>query len=185
MLNLRHISPMVRAVSTMGVVAAFVGGITYAAQNSNTVMLTDNTLAASTVGLAIAGGTCPADSGAVSGTTAPGMSFPSLVPGVASTPFNFCISNTGGTALSVSMTSPTNFSTSAIPAGDVTLNVVCGTTTVTPVTLSSLTAPTAVDTTLAAGATDQCTATATLESGFAGSGGTVTPFELDFQGTSS
>jgi len=39
MLKLRHINPMVRAIGTMGAVAALVGGVTFAQQTSNTVML--------------------------------------------------------------------------------------------------------------------------------------------------
>jgi hypothetical protein len=44
MVSIRSINPMVRAVGTMGAVAAVVGGITFAALTSNTVALSPNTL---------------------------------------------------------------------------------------------------------------------------------------------
>jgi hypothetical protein len=183
-LNLRNINPMIRAIGTMGAVAALVGGVTFAAQSSNTVMLTDNTLASSTAALAIS-------SGAACGTTAPtattaaGMNFNSLVPGTASAAFSFCLWNSGTSDLGVSVTSPTDFSTSAIPADDVALNFTCGTTT-DSVLLSALGTASVVDAgPLAAGTGQSCTVTATLNSSYTGSGGTVTPFELDFSGTPS
>jgi hypothetical protein len=178
------INPLVRAVGTVGAVAALVGGITFAAQTSNTVKLTANTLTAATATLALAGGTCPS-TGSVTGTTATGMTFNNLAPGVESSPaFTFCLSNTGSVALDVTMTSPTDLSASTITPSDVTLNITCGSTT-THTTLDNLSTGAVVDTGLAAGANAQCSATATLSNSFSGNGGNVTPFELDFAGATS
>jgi hypothetical protein len=187
MLSLHKINPMVRAIGTMGAVAGLVAGITFA-QSSNTVALTNNTLTASsyalTIGLGGAGGGSNTTDCVGSGTTQTGFSATSLVPGgAASTPYDFCITNTGTTALAVSMTTPTNFSTSTIPASDVSLSVTCGTTTATPVLLSALSTPVPVDTSIAAGTTDDCSATASLSSGYTGNGGAITPFDLDFSGS--
>jgi len=183
MLKLRHINPMVRAIGTMGAVAALVGGVTFAQQTSNTVMLTDNTITSSTASLQIANTAC--GDTAPGTTTATGMSINSLAPGGTSSPFTFCLWNAGTADLDVSVTSPTNFSTSAIPAADVTLNFTCGATT-DSVLLSALGTATVVDDNpLTAASGQTCTVTATLNSSYTGTGGSVTPFELDFAGTST
>ena len=115
--TIRKISPMVRAVGTMGAVAAVVGGITFAQIPSNTVKLTDNTLTSGTAALAIgATNTCP------TGDTAstPGMSFTNLQPTVASGAFTFCLQNTGNVPLNLTINTPTSFLGSAISPNDVT-----------------------------------------------------------------
>lgn len=182
MLHISKISPMVRAVGTVGAVAALVGGITFAAQTSNTVKLTDNTITSTTAALQIAGVACT--NTAPGTTTATGFTVGPLAPGATSSAQTFCLWNSGTANLDVSVTSPTNFSTSAIPASDVTLNFTCGST-VKSYLLSALTSPSVVDQDpLGAGTGVSCTVTATLDPSIT-TGGTVTPFELDFTGTSS
>lgn len=177
------INPLVRAVGTVGAVAALVGGVTFAAQTSNTVKLTDNTITSTSASLAIDNVACTDT--APSTTSAAGFNFGTLTPGTTpSASQSFCLWNNGTAALDVSVTSPTNFSTSAIPAGDVTLNFTCGSTT-DSVKLSALGTASLVDSGLAAGTGQTCTVTATLDHTFTGSSGSVTPFELDFSGTST
>ena len=173
----------VRAIGTMSAVAALVEGVTFAL-TPNQVALTNNQLTAATSSLAIGVGSTSCTGTAQTQT---GMSITGLVAGGSpSSAFNFCITNTGSTTQSITMLTPTTFTSSAIPPSDVTLNVACGSTTATPVTLSALeTTATSVDTSLAAGATDQCTATATLSSSYTGNGSSITPFELDFTGTTT
>ena len=182
MLHLRKINPMFRAIGTVGMVAGLAVGISFAAQTSNTVTLTDNSVTSTTAALQIADAACTTAPGT---TTATGVTVGPLAPGDTSTPSSFCLWNAGTADLDVSVTSPTNFSTSVIPASDVTLNFTCGTTAVASVKLSALSTPTVVDSSpLAAGTGDTCTVTATLDPGVT-TGGTVTPFELDFTGTST
>ena len=194
MLGVHKINPMVRAIGTMGAVAALVGGITFAqAFNSNTVKLTDNTISTPSLGLAVSapvGDTCPAVGAASWTTSMPGMTITNLN---GTQTYTFCLENTSDTGsgpMSVIMTSPSAITTTGSLADtDVTLNVACGST-ATPGAGGTLdtfntTDGYVVDSSFAQGTVDTCTATATLNSGYSGSGGSVNPFELDFVGSQS
>lgn len=189
MFKLHKINPMVRAVGTMGAVAALVAGITFAQQTSNTVTLNNNTLDSATATLAISSVAGDTSCTTTPSSSATGMDFSSLVPGVSSAPFDFCLDNTGTAPLALTVSTPTTFSSTppAIPPSDITLAFSCnnggGTLTTTLDTLSSATAFTSSS--IAAGTNSACTVTATLTSSYSSSGGDVTPFVLDFSGTSS
>lgn len=186
MISLRKINPMARAIGTMGAVAALVGGITFAATGltSNTVALSPNTLTTATASLAIASGTScnnSPDTGAGDGPSTPGLNDSSLVPG-GSTSVNFCLDNTGGVPLTVSASIPQDLSGSTA-AGDTSLTVTCNTEgSIGPQALSTWSGG-AFGTALPAGTSDNCTATAALNSTYGGSGGEVIPaFAIDFVG---
>jgi hypothetical protein len=197
MFSIRKISPMVRAVGTMGAVAALVGGITFAQLSSSPVTLTNDTLDSATASLGIGLST----SCTTSSNTQTGMDFTNLLPGVASSPFAFCLTNTGGastgTPLNLTISTPTTDNIGNIPFGDVTLAVTCGgagtddgSAVNFSATLSSINNnPTSLSGNALSNTPGSnvwtCQATATLANSVTTSGGTVTPFELDFVGTST
>ncbi len=180
MVNIRRVSPMVRSIGTMGVVMGLVGAVTFANLQSSAVALDPNTFDSATAELAIGPGTsCPdGDITQTTGLTA------TLVPGVASAPFAFCLDNTGDVPLSITAKIPTDFSLSQISPSDVTLSLNCP-------TIGTLSGPlTAYSSAvgfpgsqLATGPTEDCTATATLSGSYSGPGGqTLTPFRIEFVG---
>lgn len=192
MLSLRNINPMVRAVGTMGAIAAIVGGVTFAANlDQTTVKLTNNSLTSATASLAIAGDDTCAPASLT--TSVQGMNFNNLLPGIPSAQFPFCLDNTGNTPLSVTVSTPTSFSGSTIASKDVTLDFTCGvggaTTGAVDVsaTLKTLGNPVAFGSNPLNNGTNNiysCNVTATLDSSVTQSNASVTPFELDFTGTS-
>lgn len=179
MLSLHKINPMVRAVGTMGAVAALVTGVTFANLTSNTVALTDNTLSTATAKLVI-GNT--SDCTAVTTTSVPGMHFTNLTPGQTSSPFTFCLGNTGDIPLNITAQIPQDLTSSTLDPTKVTLKLTCGGGTITK-TLADLhsSAWPFPSNPLGAGATWSCTATATLDSSV--TGGSVNPFTINFVGT--
>jgi hypothetical protein len=184
MFSIRKINPMVRAVGTMGAVAALAGGITFATTGltSNTVALTPNNLTTATATLAIGAGTsCPTTT-----TSTTGLQDSSLAPG-GSTSVPFCLDNTGGVPMILSVSIPDNL-TGSTAAADTTLTITCPTEGTLSTTLSTWSNGTsyAFPTALPAGSADNCTATAVLSSSYAGSGGEVIPaFSIDFIGNQS
>jgi hypothetical protein len=182
-MKIRNINPMVRAVATMGAIAALVGGVTYADLTSNTVKLTPNNLVSATAAIAIGAGTsCPG--GDTSQTTGFTTASP-LVPGGSPVTTSFCLHNTGNVNLLVSASIPTDPTGTA--ASDTTLSITCnsnqGSLVSNSQTLASF-ATTAFTNPLPAGAIDNCTASASLKSSYTGSGGEAIPtFEIDFAGT--
>jgi hypothetical protein len=182
--KINRISPLARAVLVIGAVAALVTGVTYAQLTSNTVTLTNNTLAAATAHLVLESG--DADCTGVTTTTGAGMSFPDLVPDVESAPFTFCLGNDGDVPLDISVSIPTDISGSTIPANKVTLKLVCDHIGTVENTLDAFnsplvftTGPLSTFTVDANGA--GCVATAKLDASV--SSGSVTPFQLNFVGT--
>lgn len=181
MRRIRLFNPVVRAIAVIASVAALATGVTFAALQSNTVALSPNTLSAATASLAIgAASTCPEGDT----TTTPGFTNVKLVPGVQSAPVTFCLDNTGDVDLDMFAQITTDFTGSAIPANQVTLNITCGTIGTVSGTLADFatfqhfaTAP------LSAADADgvDCSATATLNSGFSGSG-SVSSFGINFVG---
>ena len=181
--QINRISPLARAILVIGAVAALVTGITAAALTSNTVSLTENTLAAATATLVIDDQADCTDS---TGTSVQGMSFTNLVPGEESDPFTFCLRNDGDLPLDINVSTATDFTGSPIAPNLVTLKIDCGAIGTVNTTLDLYAAPTGQDFTAAAlDNTDTngvaCAATATLDSSV--EGGSVTPFQLDFVGT--
>ena len=193
MIGVRNINPMVRAIATMGAIAALVGGITYAQITTTApVSLTNNTLTAATASLAIGPNTTCA-TGAT--TSVPGMNFNNLQPGVASSPFPFCLDNTGNVALNLTANVPTTFGAGINP-NDVSLHFTCGVGGATTgavdqistvgglhggqVAFGNAALNTATNNILG------CNVTATLNPAATfTSGETLTPFNIDFSGSST
>jgi hypothetical protein len=177
MLSIRNINPMVRAVGTMGAVAALVGGVTFAGLTSNPVKLTANTLTSATASLEIGSNSQAYSPNSVNGLTA------TLVPGIPAS-FTFYLNNVGQSAMNITASVPTNVSVSDIPASDITLGFNCGNGSVA-YTLDQWAAGSAAipGNPLPAGSTWTCTETATLTSAYTGSGGqNVIPFDVEFIG---
>ncbi len=183
MFRIRRVSPWVRAIGTMGAVAALAGGITFASLQSNTVALTDNTISVSGASLQL-GLTNTGSCSDASTSSQPGMNFSNIVPGDASPSFPFCLKNSGNVPLDLTLQSPTDFSSSPVPASDATLNLTCGSTT-THTTLNNLGTPVAIYSGLASGSSVDCQASVTISNSTTAIGQTITPFELDFAGSSS
>jgi hypothetical protein len=180
MLKFSKINPAARAIGTVGVVMGLVGAVTFAAETSNTVALTNDTLSSATAALGIGSGatTCP-----TTNTTASGFSNVKLAPGVTSAPVDFCLANNGDIPLTITM-SVTNPTGGTLDASQVTLDVTCGgdPSLVAPLTYF-YSNPTPFTTPLVNGGSRTCTATATLNPSYSGSGGqSVTPFDIDFVG---
>lgn len=195
MLSIRNINPMVRAIGTMGAVAALVGGITFAQIPSNTVTLQNNTLVDATASLGIG-----LTQNCTDETLGPvdGMDFTNLQPTVTSPNFDFCLDNTGGAStgapMYITMSVPSGaFTGSTINANDITLGVSCGVggsyTGVVSYSgsLGGLsTTPVQLSTTPLSNASNNvwsCEANVTPDSSVTTSGGSITPFSIDFAGT--
>jgi hypothetical protein len=186
MVSIRSINPMVRAVGTMGAVAAVVGGITFAALTSNTVALSPNTLGSATAALEIGAGN-GANCGTSNDTKVPGFADAKLTPGVASAPVEFCLKNTGDVPLNLTTAIPQAvFVDSPISPSDVTLDITCANGGHAHGTLSEFTGGTPLGL-LGTGVNNStdCQATAELSSSFSGTGKTVNSFDIEFVGTQS
>ena len=181
MINIRKISPMARAIGTMGVVAGLVGAVTFANLTSNTVALTPNNIATASAELVINNdNSCDAGSP----TSVIGFQVAALAPGGSATK-NFCLFNSGDIPLDISASIPDVLggSTAAV---NTTLDIVCtsiGTT--GPALLHLWGSPQTF--TLAAlpvGVSEACIATVTLSNSYSGPGGeTIPPFTINFTGT--
>ena len=176
---------MVRAIGTMGAVAAIVGGITFASLTSNTVALSPNTLSSSTAAIEIGltnDGTCTdATAGPAAGMTE------TLTPGVASSNYDFCLLNKGDTPLTITTAIPQAYFTgdTGILPSDVTLAMICTNGGSSSGTLDQYTGGTALGTLAASGsASDEtdCHTNVTLSGSYTGSGGSVPSFAIDFVG---
>ena len=177
MLSLSKINPLARAIGTMGAIAGLVGAVTFANLQSNTVALSPNTLTSATANLQIGNNAEAFNNTSVSGITA------TLTPGTPSS-FTFYLKNNGQSNMNITAHVPTDFSTSPIPASDITLSFDCGSGPVT-FTLDAWAAGSAAipGNPLGAGSTWTCSETATLASSYGGPGGqAVTPFDVDFVG---
>jgi len=174
---------MVRAIATMGAIAALVGGVTFAALTSNTVALSPNTLSSATASLAIGPGTsCPelAGNGPVQG-----FNNVKLVPGTTSAPLPFCLENNGDIPLNLTVAIPQaafNGDT-GVPPSAVTLDITCDNGGHSNGTLDQYTGGTPLGTLSNTGTNiAKCNATATLASTYTESGKTVPSFDIDFVG---
>lgn len=176
MLSLRNINPMVRAVGTMSAVAALVGGITFADLSSNVVALSPNNITTATASLLIGPGGCGSFS-----TSTTGIQDSSLSPGSSTPATPFCLYNNGTQALTLTASIPQDLSGSTA-ASYTTLAISCATEGNLSGALNAW-APETFPVSLAAGATDRCTATASLSTSYTGSGGENIPgFSVDFVG---
>lgn len=179
MLKLSNINPVARAVGTMGAIAAIVGGVTFAALQSNTVALTPNTLTTGSAQLAISDANCTTDT---TTTTTPGFNDAKLTAGNPVT-VNFCLVNKGDVPLTMFSIIPQDLSGS-VAATHTNLKVTCDTIGTAEGTLTSWSSFKQFDgSALAAGAAKNCTATATLDNSYTGSGGEAIPaFSVNFVG---
>jgi hypothetical protein len=195
MLSIRNINPMVRAIATMGAIAALVGGVTFAQLTSNTVALTSNSIDSATATLQIS------NDNSTYSNSATGFTFSGVVPGGAASPNQtFYLKNTGSTDLTLSS------SITALPTWSgtvnnslVRLNVTCTSLIAGGPTIAllnpgndTMTLYNTGDTftnsgVIKSGDVDQCTINVSMDSGaFTGSGVTQTnTFDLDMSGTSS
>lgn len=181
-----NISPLARAVGVMGATAALVGGITFAALTSNTVALTDNTLATATAHLYVnsSANADPATCADKTKTSATGMSFTALAPGVESSAFNFCLGNDGDVPLDITTRIPTDLSPSTVDPTKVTMTIECGVGNSVTGTLADFTAVAGKTFTTALvndGDDWSCTAKVKLDATV--TAGSVVPFTLQFVGT--
>ena|SRR5579871_3882659 len=177
MINIRKMSPMVRSIGTMGVVAGLVGAVTFANLQSNVVALDPNTLDSATASLEIG-----SNAEAFTHTSVTGINA-TLVPGIPQS-FTFYLKNDGQSDMNVTASVPTNVSGSPVPASDISLSFDCGSGPVT-FTLAAWSGGSAAipGNPLTAGNTWTCSETATLSSSYSGSGGqAVTPFRVEFVG---
>lgn len=187
---IRSASPIVRAVGVIGVVAALVTSVTYAALQSQAT-LTNNTISSATAGLSVNN----TDDAAPGGATDVGFAFTGVVPGGASSSVgNFTLANDGTSDLDISVAVPTLPTWVVTPSGTVdntkvTVAISCTAGSVTfagSATLSSMNAG-PVDLTggqLAQGQTATCTASISMAAdAFTGSSATATDFDFVFTGT--
>jgi hypothetical protein len=186
MVQLRKINPMVRAVGTMGAVAAVAGGITFAALTSNTVALSANTLSSATAHLLIGTGGSGGEDTTCSNTSdkaIQGMNL-KLVPGQKSDDFDFCLKNDGDVPLDItSSIAAADLFESPIPASGVMLDITCDNEGAVNASLAQFVSGAQSLGTLDADDSTNCTANATLKADYDGSGKTVKPFTLNFVGT--
>lgn len=196
MLGLRNINPMVRAIGTMGAVAAMVTGVTFAATGQTTnVTLTSAKLTTSTPALRIAAARgeeneCGYGSSTATGWTVTGQNGEKvLVPGDSSAPFHFCLNNTGQAPLALTVNSFNVVGNPAQLAQNVTISFKCYDTTTGRSSGGSQNLvwmqghPALIDPNLPIGGRDQCQATATLSSSYTAEGANLM-FDLNFTGTS-
>jgi hypothetical protein len=185
----KRVSPLLRATGIIGVVAALVTGVTYAALQSQAT-LTDNTISSGTASLLINN----TENATAEGATDTGFNFTGVIPGGASSnSHNFTLHNTGTTPLKINVGMPALPTWTVTPSGSVdntkvTLNITC--------TGPSLTLNTTVQTawfstapmtgTLGAGETASCTANVSMDAAaFTGSNAASSNFNLIFTGTAA
>lgn len=181
MINIRKISPLVRAIGTMGAVAAIAGGITFAQLTSNTVALSPNTLTTDTASILIGTGitdtTCDN-----AGDTAPGVVATSFKPGDPATTVNFCLDNTSDFSQTLTANIPQTPMNSDAAAAT-TFTITC---TIEGTLTSNLNTwgPGTFANPLPANTSDACTASAALSGSYTGSGvSTIPGFVVNFVGT--
>jgi len=196
MLNIRRVSPLVRAVGTMGAVVALAGGVTFALTNpTNTVSLTSDNITTSGLALTIgpSAGTCTDEP---TGASTAGITITGLEPGQTSAATDFCLGNSTSAAFPVFMyldsTSALTTTNTALLSA-VKLNVTCGSAT-TPVStaLSSIpvstgpgiipSSPIQIEAALGTTTPEMCSVTASLPSTYTGTAGSVGTFQIDLFG---
>lgn len=169
-----------RAVGVIGVTVAMVAGVTFANLTSNSVTLTNNTLASATAALQI-------KSGGGFDVTDTGFNFAGLLPGQTSSPFTFTLKNTGSADLNVTMAAPALSTTGGLLLSEITFifTPIGGGSaqTITGDVLSSATNIALNGAPLVAGTTKAYTVTAKINASYSGAGATLNPFTLTFTGT--
>lgn len=175
MLSIHKINPMARAIGTMGAIMALVGGVTYAALQTNSVALADNELTSGTPLLQISNGNG-------FGNSATGL-HAALTPGQP-TPYTFYLQNNGSSPMTVTASIAAGvFSGSQIPASDVTMTLNCGSGDVTYTLDQWSGGAAAIPGTVAGGGSyATCTETVTLDSSYSPSGQVLNYYSIDFVG---
>lgn len=188
--SIRQISPVARAIVVIGVVAALVTSITFAALQSQAT-LTNTTITSGTASLQLYDFSIPDWA-----SSAPGFTVTGLVPGEGSDPQAFYFRNNGDVDLIVSAeldgTPPALTNIAALDDVEVVFDCF-GATGSVPTTLAALDAgPVSLTLTLPAGATGNagdpntvgnCNATFDLDpAGVSGSSASVAPFTIKFTG---
>lgn len=181
----------------MGAVVALAGGITLAQIPSNTVTLENNTLvdATASLGIGLTQNCTDQDTSPVQG-----MNFKNLQPTVTSPDFTFCVENTGGTdtgaPMNITIGIPAGaFTSSTINANNITLAISCGVggsftgAVGFSQSLGSLSgAPASLSANPLNNSSNNvwsCHANVTPDSTVTTSGGSLTPFSIDFAGTTT
>lgn len=185
MLHITKINPMVRAIGTVGAVAALVGGITFAQMQSNAVALSPNDVTTGTAHLQIAADATGCSDAAYGDGPVAGFNVAGLTSDSSTdpTPINFCIKNNGAVPLTILGSIPQNVETGNTASGFVTLDVSCTSLGDNTGSLNTWYAAGETFGTLGVGDTDACTASLSLNSGYSGSGGeTVPTFDISFIG---
>lgn len=188
MLKLHKINPAARAVGTIGVVAALIGGVTFASLQSNAVAISPNEVTTGTASLQIAApdnvGGC---SNAAFGTAnVPGFNVPHFTSETNPTPIAFCLKNSGDVALKLTGSIPQDVS-GATASAYTTLDVNCVRSGEQSAVLNAWHPNGFIFTgTINAGDTDFCTAKLTLDPSYPGNGGeTIPAFSIQFVGNES
>ncbi len=175
MLGIRKISPMARAIGTMGVVATLVGAVTFAAVTSNTVALTDNNLTSGTPMLQIGTAVDPF------GNSATGLTA-TLKPNIPKS-FTFFLQNNDTSPLTITASIPSSFAGSQIPPSAVTMALDCGSGSVSfPISSWAGGSAPIPGTVAANGGIATCTETVTLDASYSPSGNTLNSYTINFVG---
>lgn len=183
------VNPLLRATGVIGVVAAMVTGVTFAALQSQAT-LTDNTISSGTAELLINN----TENEGVEGATDTGFNFTGAIPGgAASNSHNFTLHNTGTTPLTINVGMPALPTWTVTPSGSVdntkvALNITCtGPSLSVAATVQNIWFSTAaMSGTLGVGETASCTAKVTMDAAaFTGTSASSSTFNLVFTGTAS
>jgi hypothetical protein len=158
----------------MGAIAALVGGVTFAALQTNTVALTNNTLSSGTPLLQIGTDVTPF------GTSAPGIN-DTLNPGIPKS-FTFYLKNNDTQELTITASVPTVFDSGVIPGNKVTMALDCGAGSVSFTLDQWSGGSAAIPGTISAGSSATCHEVLTLDSTYSATGDALKPFDINFVG---
>jgi hypothetical protein len=190
MVNIRKISPMARAIGTVGAVVALAGGVTFAALTS-TATLTDTSINTANAGLLLWNGTSFQP-------TAPGFTVTGQIPGTDSAPQAFYFQNSGDAAENITVKANHAPTSSLTSPSDLALKFSCSDGAGNQLTTNTdlqqiITAPVSINLTLPLGAQGDtgnpntlgnCTVKFNINpGGVVGGSASVTDLDLDFTGT--
>ena len=175
MFSIRKINPMVRAVGTMGAIAAVVGGVTFAALQTNTAALTNNTLTSGTPLLQIS------NNNSTYGNSAAGIN-DTLNPGIPKS-FTFYLKNNDVNPLTITANIPTSLAGSTILPSAVTMALDCNGHSSVSYTLDQWAGGSAaIPGTIPANTAVICHEVLTLDSTYGDTGNSVVPYNINFVG---
>ena len=184
-----NIKPLLRAVTVMAAVMVLVSGVTFAALQSQQVVLSGNTITSATADLKIS------TDGVTYSSAHAGFDFTSVVPGGPDVPaagYSFYLKNTGSTATVIKMavsTAPTNLSSVDLTKVSIVVTRVPGGSSQS-LTLASLVnghidGGVALTDTLAAGVANQHKVQVSMSTdAFTGAGASLGNIDFVFTGTS-